>query len=269
MMSGVIKGFREAVSGGTNAEVTAITGTLKQLNESLSMTQADLQRVGKTIEGSVVAGIHGAMTQLAQNIGTLNGQLVESVTSASGSLTSRLDAAAMRASDSFTSAASRLDGLLQQANGTVVSGGDTIQGTERVLERFGHIVAKLEESQLAFGKATEPIQLATGRLEGAAESLRKAAESIAHSSLQSHEVEDRVGKSWTQCAERFESVDKDLSRVFDNLNQGLVSYASTVNDFNGRLTKEFTTAIISLQGIVGDLDETLLEIRSESAKQKQ
>ena len=69
-----------------------------------------------------------------------------------------------------------------------------------------------------------------------------------------------------KASDRFTVVDRDLAKIFNDLNGGLASYAATVNDFNGKLTTEFTKALGSLQGIVGELDETLQEMQAQVSK---
>lgn len=263
MMTGVVEEFRKAVTGGTSNEVTAITATLAQLNASLGATKADFDGVGKTIESTIVTGLKAATTQLSDSIESLSQRLAETLNVASGSLTARLNTASTDAGDRFTTAVDRLDGLLQQATGTVSAAKSSTDSVERVIAGFAVVAEKLNEAQVGFGRIADPIQRASETLDAVADRVRQAAESIDRSAQASHSTAERVSASWTQASQRFETVDKDLAKIFSDLDQGLTSYAATVNDFNGKLTSEFTRALGSLQGIVGELDETLQEMQTQ------
>ena len=266
MMSGVVEEFRRAVSGGTSTEVTAITATLAQLNESLGTTKSDLANIGKTIESNIVSGLQGATGQLSDSIATLSRNLADTLNSASGNLATKLDTATDQAGSRFTNAVDRLDTLLERARGTVDAGTSSAESTERIIAKFGEIAAKLEQAQLGFSRIAEPVQRASEKLDSVADRVRLASEAIERSAQHTQAIEERVSASWTQASERFTVVDRDLAKIFNDLNGGLASYAATVSDFNGKLTTEFTKALGSLQGIVGELDETLQEMQAQVSK---
>jgi methyl-accepting chemotaxis protein len=262
MMTGMVEQFQKAVSGGTAHEVAAITATLGQLNDSLTATKSDLQGVGRTIESNIVSGLRSATSELTNSVETLSRKLADTVAAASGALTTRLDVATSDAGSRFATAADRLDTLLRHAQGTVDAGTQSAETTERILARFSEIAARFDQAQVGFSRIADPVQRTSERLDTVADRVRQASEAIERSAQQTQSIEERVAASWTRASERFEDVDAGLARIFTELNAGLSSYASTVNEFNGTLTREFTNALGSLQGIVGELNDTLQDMQA-------
>jgi methyl-accepting chemotaxis protein len=198
---------------------------------------------------------------LSDSIATLSRNLADTLNSASAHLATKLDSATDQAESRFTNTVAKLDSLLERARGTVDAGTSSAESTERIIARFADIAAKLEQAQHGFSKIAEPVQRASEKLDTVAERVRQASEAIERSAQHSQAIQERVSASWTQASDRFTAIDRDLAKIFTDLNGGLASYASTVNDFNGKLTTEFTKALGSLQGIVGELDETLQEMQ--------
>ena len=246
----VLDGMREVI------ETTK--GTLQQ---TLQIRGEMAETIRELREGA--AALNGNHAGAAKSAETL----MQATTSLDGLLTSVTSA---------VSAAERLGPLVDQLRSSTetlsqstAAGGDMLRQVSRTASEVESLKALIEKTHAQLGASVEPMRDASHRMAESAEINRRNAERNAAaaqtvgesvSALMAQQNETR--RVWTEYQTRFESVDRSLAGVFEQIDGNLVRhrehvkvFLSDVDTHVSRISGQLASAAGELREIVEDLVE--------------
>ena len=273
----------------------------RQLAKSLQQSQATLAELATTIQGSgstmaeriEQAGkrlemlAEGAGNTLKINmgeaVGALRGDIVAmsehlraSVSDAGSGMAGSINSA----SNSLNEAMAPLGGVMQRFSTAVESLSSGFSEQKSALDdsllKIRDMSQAVDRSAKSLRESAAPFEQSAAAIRSSSENISRAAGTMGQLQQQLHgltttlkETSDGTRSAWQAYAGRFEQVDDDLERIFEQFASGVRGHEDQILKFVGELNKHHETAIRSLQSgiedltnVVEELDEVLRKVRA-------
>ncbi|BAZ93751.1 uncharacterized protein FOKN1_1353 [Thiohalobacter thiocyanaticus] len=145
----------------------------------------------------------------------------------------------------------------------------TITGdTAKILDRTGELVNEIQEAYEHLTGAADPLVAAADRVQEGSAALQDAAlkvtgstDSIGQAVENLAELQENVKAAWDDYQSRFEDVDNSLGRTFQEIDDGLSRYTSSMREFVEQLDAHASSIVRDLSGAVKELGEGIEELR--------
>ena len=238
-----------AVRTSMDASANAMTETLQQMLGDVTREVAD---ASKQLAERMTASSTAASAELRETVGTATQDLartgVEAATQISGSL------------HGLQASAESLDRSTRQSE-KVLSGMtvfvDRLDGLRDSIESAHRQIAAVAEP---VGRAASDIRASSDRT---ADTLARTTDLVGSvdalvNTLEQHQ--QSVVGAWTHYQERFEGIDASLTKVFQQLDEGLAGYCEQVKQFANELDKTTSRTIQDLAGATGELSQSIEDL---------
>lgn len=260
--------FHEALTQSAGSDIKDIASAFKSIHQAIMATQVAISNSGEILEKSS----QRASEKFEQNIisgseyfKNLNFEATEELKDCIKEMSSSL-IRSIRESASFT------QDQLKEPMSTFL---DKINAmSEIVTSNISHVydsfdsqkkqIAIICESQKNISDVIEPLSKIASQLTSLQRSTQDA---LIRSSHTAQSIYDAVGKiesiqnnlqsQWDSYCLRFEKVDHHLKNAIEQTSLGLESYSEKVKDFTINLDKQMSKGILSLAGVVGDLNQVV------------
>ncbi len=296
MIEQVLGRFADAMQERTGSQfdematiVTDLNRTLKNSADSMAQTQQDiraaLDSVMNTVRDSMDAGA-AAMTEtlqrslgdvtrvLADASGSLAEQLTASSTAAATELRDTLGSVTQELADTGVAAVSKISGSLSGLETAAENLDRSTRQSQRMLADMTNFVDQIntlrgtiEAAQRQITEAAEPVSRAAGDIRRASD---KTADVLVRTSdmvervdtlvntLEQHQ--QSVAEAWSRYQNRFEDIDLSLSRVFQQMDDGLSGYCDQVKQFANELDKTTSETVQHLASATAELSNSIEDL---------
>jgi chromosome segregation ATPase len=241
-------------------------GQFGQALASLEIIASKIEQAGGSISGAADIS-NKSMSQLAGTVTDISGNLApmqELLANLSLSL-NKVDETALHlksaggtiamAADGFKNSAASIEqaeGRFNQKVQIFESVADGISGTIAVLERASGQVSNaaqpLSEVSVGITKALQVMQETEMRIQRNQQELNSML-------LGLQKFSETIPNLWKQYEDRFNKVDGDLGKAFNELAQGSEQFRSSIGEFVTLLDEHFSSAIKDLSGAINELAE--------------
>jgi ABC-type transporter Mla subunit MlaD len=277
--------FQEQLRGSAGKEIEAVGETLVQtrnsladLVSSLNATSSDLrtsimgaserlESTANSLETSLKAGMTDSANELQTQLAGMASTFKEQITEGGARLLVGLSSASKQATDMLSPVQGGISELSSTLNILNKSLSDQLQQVESIGRESGSLAESIRDASGELRVAGQPIATAAQSIRESVKQMESAVtiSSDAQSSLLdltkllSTSTED-LTQQWSQYAERFEGVDKDLAQTFTNLAEATRNQQAVVAEFVGNLDQELNKAMRQLSGGINDLGSVVEEV---------
>lgn len=236
---------------------TSITGQLEQ-------TLSRISEESEAAAGQLAAQGTSASRQFAETVEAAARSLQESATAnakASGDAAERMRDELQRSAANMDASVTRLAERLQQVDGGLAK---QAQAFANVAQQEAEVAKSLQSSSRSLQEGVAPWQ-AVGEQLG--QTVRAVEQSLAESSRRldeafgvTRELAERLTtltrtleEGWDAYRQRFEGVDKDLERAFQQITEAVDTQQRRIQDFVKALDKSFSEATDKLNGTIAGM----------------
>ena len=253
LMDGMLNAFQSAVglqqsnlSEATNQSIQALQSTIAQLQESITST------------ASKISNESASMTD---------------------NMRDRFEQTANRLGESVQDAEKRVSTLLGQQSGQIEAVNAQLENSHRVLERSREMLQLMDAGVTGMRDITDAIRVSTDGLTTGADRLENAGEQLTQASRAFNEenknyltansatlkqLQDALVQSrelLNDFAQRFQTIDAGLQRIFEEIQRGLTEYTTTsrdaINEYLSAFSTQLTSAANALAGSVEALGDNV------------
>lgn len=288
----MVSDFGQLLQSSTGDELKALAGTLEALNANLmaashalatdhSQRQAEIDQFQATF-GAMMQQI-GEQTQLITNsLRSAGDSIQNNLNNAFQGLDQQMEFAGQKlvnlagnAGEQLTTGAESFLETLRQLGQKIDAfstmlvegravGQQTVNNFKSALKQFSDSLGLLQSTHNGIRGVVSNLTETTRRLErlggeitSASTRLIESAEHVGRASHALAEHNTELTKTWHAQRERFEGLDAQLAAAFREINEGIEAYTEQVREFVKELDEQFSGAVTSLSGAVGELSDLL------------
>lgn len=265
----LIEKFSESISASAGKEMRAFGETIVTLSKGLenqiaimSKGQAAMQKASQESVQILQESFKENTKHLQEQVSTAISTMVEGVRETVGDMTRMLQEATKESAENMQEVSRQFDESITTLKDTVYDMSEINQGTQKILSELDKLTEAINQSQDELFKAAVPIQEAAAGLQETSSSIKDAAgmmnETGTHLKNNIEAIQtthEDLKQSWNSYQQRFENVDSSLAKIFEGLEQGLATYASSTKKYVEELDQHASQVVTHLAGATSELGE--------------
>lgn len=262
--------LQQGLTHATDTLVESMSETNRQLQQS---AESEIQKLGEPLQQLAIS-----LTELSSRLDAASDNIHTRLTTAAHDSAGQLTVAGEKVhhylengarelsqtfgqtTTDFNTARTALSEVLQESN-------DTYRKALKQLQDIHKGLTSTQESLQVIG---DPMTQTASTLASTVQGVQTLSSSVNEASQSLLNSNQTVTQVWQQYQTRFEQVDEDVAKVFQELSSGVENYRQQVEGFTRRLDDSLNNAVKSLSSVITELVEAIeeLQLQQEKAKKK-
>lgn len=273
----MVEEFRKLFTSAAGTEMTAMADTLRQLTSQLETVASSISgagaQVGRNLEESTTA-IADQMQTMAENMRSAGEDAGASLSSAAGHMVEQFTEASgniREASLQMTEGVRRsVEGFQNAIAGQSEAASEVRSVVEAVSGALNQLKGNIQELRgvhAALERVSTPLAEVAYRLTGIMDEqkgLVARMQELQTSTIDAAASVDGAGNSlretWENVHGRFEQIDRDLSKAFEEIHKGVTAYTDGTRKFVTELDQNLSRTVSILSGAIEELSSSVEQL---------
>lgn len=246
----------QGMTGELRAQIAALGEQKEALRRSSAEAVAELSRAFTEGAGRLDERVAKATDEILEGLGTAVEEMTSLLSGGTERMVSEMRETASvfeRVTGEFTQAADKVEKVLSGAE-------QLLAGLERAGGRTQELQESLQKISVQVGAAVDQVAEASGALVKAGERVHEAMSRLQATVKDIDEIHRRLQSAWAAYEKRFEGVDRALAGVFEQIEQGLDRFRSSMQEFVQGIDEHAARITGHLAGATEDLGERIEEL---------